>query len=199
MILARGSVGPREFVRFTPGQFSVLMAIVVLLMAGAGAAGYLYGIKEAGREFAGVLTDTGQIGAEPSGAFTDTAAEKPSPVTFYTALTQQKEGIPSSPSPPAPKPSPPAPGEKTAQKAPPPLKDGGVFLQIASYRSREAADSLLHDLMEEGYRGAVESADLGERGTWFRVKIGPFRDEAGAEKVKETLKKERDLKGFIVR
>jgi len=196
--LARGSVGPREFVRFTPGQFSILMAIVVLLMAGSGVAGYLYGIKEAGRESAQVLTDTGQIGAETSGSFTDTAAEKPSPVTFYTALTQQKEGIPS-PSPPAPKPSPPAPEEKTAQKAPPPLKDGGVILQIASYRSREAAESLLKDLMEEGYRGAVESADLGERGTWFRVRIGPFRDEADAEKVMETMRKERNLKGFIVR
>lgn len=198
MILARGSVGPREFVRFTPGQFSILMAIVVLLMAGAGVAGYLYGVKEAGQESVRVLTDTGQIGAEPSDSFTDTAAEKPSPVTFYTALTRQREGIPS-PSPPAPKPSPPAPEEKTAQKAPSPPKDGGVILQIASYRSREAADSLLKDLMKEGYGGAIESADLGERGTWFRVRIGPFQDEGDAENAMETLRKERDLNGFIVR
>ena len=198
MILARGSVGPREFVRFTPGQFSILMAIVVLLMAGAGVAGYFFGIKESGQESAGVLTDTGQMGAESSASFTDTAMEKPSPVTFYTALTQRREGIPS-PSPPAPRPSPPPPEEKTAQKAPLPVQDGGVILQVASYRSREAADNLLKDLMKEGYRGSIESADLGERGTWFRVRIGPFRDGGDAGKVLETLRKERDLKGFIVR
>jgi len=195
VILARGSVGPREFVRLTPVQFSVLMGIIVLLMAGAGIAGYLYGLGETERRTARALTEGTGISGESAPSQAQTADA--SPVTFYTALTERRNG--KAVLPPEPEPAPPAREETVPARTSIPPEGGSVIIQVASYRTREPAQALLENLSAEGYRGGIETADLGERGTWFRVRLGPFRNEAEAGKALEKLREERSLKGFIVR
>ncbi len=193
--MARGSVGPREFVRLTPVQFSVLMGIIVLLMAGAGIAGYFYGLEEAGRSTALAPGEDPEISG--GSAFSPAGTDNTSPVTFYTALTEPRKGEPVLP--PVQKPDSQSREEAIPEKTAVHTKEGSVIIQVASYRTREAARNLLENLTAEGYRGSIETADLGERGTWFRVRLGPFRDEAQAGQVLEKLKEGRSLKGFIVR
>jgi cell division septation protein DedD len=73
------------------------------------------------------------------------------------------------------------------------------MLQVASFKIRQAAVDLLGDLSAEGYTGTVQVADLGERGTWHRVMVGPYKSEKEAGDVLESLRQKRNLKGYIVR
>ena len=76
---------------------------------------------------------------------------------------------------------------------------GGIVVQVASYQKREKAREMLKTLVASGYSGTVITADLGPRGIWHRVRLGPFRNEKDAGKVLAVLKEERSIKGFIVR
>jgi cell division protein FtsN len=73
------------------------------------------------------------------------------------------------------------------------------MLQIASYSKNEAASKLLTSLSAEGYSGTVVQADLGERGVWYRVRVGPYGSEKEARRALKKLREERNLKGFIVK
>ncbi len=72
------------------------------------------------------------------------------------------------------------------------------MLQVASYKKAEAASKLLESLSGEGYAGTVVRADLGDRGIWYRVRVGPYSGEQEAKRVLSKLRKERNLKGFVV-
>ena len=194
MIVARGSAGPREFVRLTPVQFSISVSIVVLLLAGAGLAGYFYGLGEAEkRSVPAPRTDGAQAPVpDPSSSEKGDRA----PVTFYTVLTEPRnEAAPPQAPAPAKTPEPVPEKEKVGR----PETGGSLILQVASYKDREAAKRQLEKLSAEGYAGTVQVADLGDRGTWYRVRIGPYRNEKDALKILEKLRKERNLKGYIVR
>ena len=193
--MARGPAGPREFVRLTPVQFSISVSIVVLLLAGAGLAGYFYGIGEAEKRSVPVVPRTDGAQAPVPDPSSSEKGDR-APVTFYTVLTEpRKEAAP----PPAPEP------EKTPEPAPEkvnasrPETGGSLILQVASYKDRDAARRQLDNLLAEGYAGSVQVADLGDRGTWYRVRIGPYKNEKDALKILEKLREERNLKGYIVR
>jgi len=191
--LARGSVGPREFVRLTPVGFSVSVSIVVLLLGGAGLGGYLYGLGEAERRSAQALRTSSEVSPEPGPSLPET--DDPAPVTFYTVLTERRnEAEPSSP---VPDNHPEKPAKK--ERAVRPEREGSLSLQVASYKVRDAAKGLLENLSAEGYTGTIQVADLGERGTWYRVRIGPYKSEDDANEDLEKLRRERSLKGYIVR
>lgn len=196
MTLARGSVGPREFVRLTPLQFSLSVGLVVLFMAGAGLAGYFYGLGDAGRKAALTASDEKGVPGEPGSQGPETGDT--SSVTFYSVLTEPRKDIPD-PAPRAEKPAPPKEETAPAREEAPAGQGGSIMAQVASHKTIESAQSMLESLSAQGYRGNIEKADLGERGTWYRVRIGPFRDEEEAGKALERLRAERNLKGFIVR
>ncbi len=80
-----------------------------------------------------------------------------------------------------------------------PAVGGNIAVQVASYRKREKAHEMLVSLSSAGYSGTVVRADLGPRGIWHRVRLGPFRSKGDAEKILAVLKDERSIKGFIVR
>ena len=193
MRLARRSSQTTELVRFTPVQFSICVGIVVVLLAGAGLVGYVLGGRDAEERLTQVSETTADISPEPEPvpARTDTR----SPVTFYTVLTETKGETPPSPTPRK------APAETEEEPAAVDRSGGdlAIFLQVASYKGRESAAGLLEKLSAEGYSGSVQVADLGERGTWYRVRIGPYGSEEEAKRVLDKLRKERDLKGYIVR
>jgi cell division septation protein DedD len=73
------------------------------------------------------------------------------------------------------------------------------MLQVASYKDQANARKLLQDLLSEGYTGTVVRAELGDRGVWFRVRIGPYGSGGEAERVLTKLRDERKLKGYIVK
>lgn len=108
---------------------------------------------------------------------------------------------------PAPAPQPAAPAAAPAQAAPqvaavaPPLSGGGVRLQIASVGQEPLAAGEWQRLARKypdllgtiGYR--VVAADLGAKGTFYRVQAGPV-DEARAREICDALKAKGD--GCIV-
>ena len=107
---------------------------------------------------------------------------------------------------PLPEPAPPpvevaatAPPEPAPPPAPSPLPlavavAGGARVQLAAVRSAEAAGAewarllRLHDDALGALRLVVEQADLGDRGTFFRVQAGPLADRAAAAALCARLK-----------
>lgn len=203
MRVARRTTQPRELVRLSPLQFSLSITIVVILLGGAGLAGYYYGLKQPARTAAQALSET--VPGEVTGS--DSQGEGPdAAVTFYSALTEPRQTPPVAKAPEPPKPAltkteekpaaPPAPVPNTRKPVP---DDRSFLLQVASYKNQVSAQKLLKELSSDGYAGTVVRADLGERGVWFRVRVGPYatREEAGS--VLEKLRKDRSLKGYVVK
>lgn len=62
----------------------------------------------------------------------------------------------------------------TAQKIP-------FTIQIASFKTKEAAQSSLTKVLEKGYKGYIVSRNLGEQGTWHRVYVGIYQDKTQAQ------------------
>ena len=73
------------------------------------------------------------------------------------------------------------------------------MLQVASYKDQLNARKLLQDLSSEGYAGTVVRAELGERGVWFRVRVGPYKSVKESEGVLKKLREQRKLKGYVVK
>ncbi len=79
--------------------------------------------------------------------------------------------------PPAAKPAPAA-----APVASAPAASGSTVLQIGAYKSRADADTAWniyktkHASLLSGYSPDVQQADLGEKGTWYRLRIAGFPD-----------------------
>jgi cell division septation protein DedD len=181
------------------------VSIVVILLGGAGLTGYFYGLKQANRP-----TDETDFGLtsdhhEGAGSKPETAGTE-APVTFYSALTEPRKEEPSVISPKA--------AEKTRTPlevkptGPPvttlPIRDPGsgsdsAILQVASYKDQVNARKLLQELSSDGYAGTVVRADLGERGVWYRVRIGPYSQGEETERILKELRDDRKLKGFIVK
>ncbi|MCP1335983.1 SPOR domain-containing protein [Futiania mangrovi] len=74
-----------------------------------------------------------------------------------------------------------------AQQAPQPASSlTGVRIQIGSFRTREQAEEAWqaaaqkHKDLLAGLRPAIERADLGQRGVFHRVQIGPLENRASA-------------------
>ncbi len=202
--MARRSTQPRELVRLTPLQFSLSVSIVVLLAAGTGLAGYIYGYRKAmeGPETGQQSAVTDQEVIAPGGR---SGADSQATVTFYTALTEPRADTPDKQDLLSPETQRTATATATnAATSPPPIapslrkEDGRLMLQVASYKKAEAASKLLESLSGEGYAGTVVRADLGDRGIWYRVRVGPYSGEQEAKRVLSKLRKERNLKGFVV-
>ncbi len=213
--MAKGSkkVQPRELVRLSPRQFSAAVALVVLLIGGA----YLLGYHRAMRSEDVPIGSTVEGGSQAGQGRSDDSqsplksgsgfGRKPT-MTFYSELTEvrprgtttpgaekgkarrqrnQSEVDPAVRT--APKPSPVTPS----------LQGGGVMVQVGSYRTRERAEELLAGLTKDGFKGVVLEADLGPRGTWYRVRLGPYTGPREANEVLAVLDTKMSIKGFVVR
>jgi cell division septation protein DedD len=69
-------------------------------------------------------------------------------------------------------------------------KEAGFAVQVYSFKDKNRADVALTNLREKGYATSfIEMSDLGERGTWYRVRIGGLENEAQAKALLETIRK----------
>ncbi len=144
----------------------------------------------------------------------------PKPLTFYDVLPKGEQaplgsGInlppvaPSAAPPAVQQKHPPAPGVATpaAPEAIPPIeppaplptasKGGAYVVQAASFKTQDDARSLRERLEKKGYVAFLQEADLGEKGVWHRVLVGPFTDHAQAGEVVARLKAEEKLSGLV--
>lgn len=201
MRVARRSSQPRELIRLSPLQFSLSVSIVVILLAGAGLVGYYYGLKQA-------IRPIGETDAGSTDGLHEGPESKPENggITFYSTLTEPRKNVPAvgptlqmeeTSTPVGTKPAaPPVSGSGIRHSVP---AKGSLMLQVASYKDRVNARKLLQELSSEGYAGTVVQADLGQRGVWFRVRVGPYTTGKEAEGVLQKLREERKLKGYIVK
>ena len=96
---------------------------------------------------------------------------------------------------PIPKPAPapvPAPVPKVEAHA-------KFILQVAAYGERSQAESLAKKLTGQGYDNPrIAEKEVPGKGTYYRVRVGPFSSRPEALKVSERLEKELRVKALIV-
>ena len=81
---------------------------------------------------------------------------------------------------------------------PAPPKGGDYWtVQIGSYPTREEAMAMYNRMVSSGNVSAVEEADLGERGTWYRVSIGQYATEAGARAMAAAMRQREGLDTWV--
>lgn len=145
---------------------------------------------------------------KPTTAAATPAPAKPAPKTM-DALIRQAENLPPKPAPattaPAggaataaprqlgnPVPAAPAPKPVTATPA---AATGSAVLQIGAYKSQAEADAAWKAYKAKhpavaGYSEDVRQADLGAKGTWYRLRIAGFADKDAATSTCAKLKAE---------
>ncbi len=76
-------------------------------------------------------------------------------------------------------------------------KESGFAIQVYSFQDKNRAETALQTLKNSGYQAFLIVSDLGEKGTWYRVRVGGITDEAAARKMLEEIRKNYNS-GFIV-
>jgi cell division protein FtsN len=78
---------------------------------------------------------------------------------------------------------------KQAEKAPSTLESGKVtfFLQAGSFQNDADAENLKARLALIGIEAAVQSADVGDKGMWYRVRVGPYAKIEDTAKLRQMM------------
>jgi DedD protein len=77
-------------------------------------------------------------------------------------------------------------------------RPGGYQLQASSFRSDVEAGAFATALRQRGHRAYVEPTQLLGRGTWYRVRVGPFKTQKEAATYRAEFEKKEHLVPFIV-
>lgn len=88
-----------------------------------------------------------------------------------------------------------------AEAAPPtagPGHDGGYQLQVSSFRTQGEADQFSGQLRARGHKSYVLEAHVPGRGTWYRVRIGPFPSQHAAAGYRSGFESREHVVPFIV-
>ena len=64
-------------------------------------------------------------------------------------------------------------------------------VQVASLRTFEDADQMVKRLQKKGYPSFQTTIDIPEKGRWYRVRVGYFKDKTEAQKTMERLKNDK--------
>ncbi len=125
------------------------------------------------------------------------AAAPPGPAAAAASEPQQVASIPPQ-APAKPKPvkatAAPAAAEDPAPKAAAPKSPSQFVVQVASKQNQTEALATFADMQQKyptllaSYRPIVQKADLGTKGVWYRLRIGPINDKAVASKLCSQLK-----------
>ena len=78
-----------------------------------------------------------------------------------------------------------------------PARPGSFTIQVAATKDEAAADRLVAKLRLKGFAAYWVKAEVTDKGTWYRIRVGPYAERQTAEPVLQLLKKE-NLSGFIV-
>ncbi len=86
---------------------------------------------------------------------------------------------------------------KVAVPVPSPA-EAGYAVQVYSFQDKTRAEKALEGLKSKGYQAFIVVSDLGEKGTWYRVRVGGIADEKEAQVMLENVRKNYKS-GFIVK
>lgn len=76
--------------------------------------------------------------------------------------------------------------------------EGGYQLQVSSFRSQGEADAFSGQLRARGHKAYVTEAHVRGRGTWYRVRIGPFANQRAATAYRSGFEGREHVVPFIV-
>ncbi|MBE9536408.1 MAG: SPOR domain-containing protein [Proteobacteria bacterium] len=80
-----------------------------------------------------------------------------------------------------------------------PAKEEAFFVQVASFQKSEDADRQAARLKSKGYKVVIVKADIPGKGTWYRVRLGPYKDSADAKTVALKYEKSEKSTTFITK
>jgi DedD protein len=76
--------------------------------------------------------------------------------------------------------------------------DGGYQLQVSSFRTQSEANDFADQLRARGHKAYVQEAHVAGRGTWFRVRVGPFATQHAAAAYRSSFEFKEHVVPFIV-
>ncbi len=147
------------------------------------------------------LSKEPEVPAEPLGSGINLAPEPVKESQPPIALPEQPIVAKQEPKPAA---------DPVAQKmaAPEPLKSaemprfspsGSHAVQVGSFAASKDAIALKEKLQSSGYPAYMVEADLGAKGLWYRVKVGPYAGGDLAKVAQQYLEQKDKIKGFVTR
>lgn len=77
-------------------------------------------------------------------------------------------------------------------------REGGYQLQVSSFRTQSEADQFAQQLRARGHKAYVLEAHVPNRGTWYRVRIGPFPSQHAAASYRVGFEGREHVVPFIV-
>lgn len=77
------------------------------------------------------------------------------------------------------------------------VKGGAFTLQISAFQSREEADRFAARLRDRGYAPYILAAEVPNKGTWYRVRMGSFPSKDAASRYLADFKRETQLNAFV--
>jgi cell division septation protein DedD len=85
------------------------------------------------------------------------------------------------------------PASVEAPAATPAAGGGAYLLQIGAYKSEAEATAAWHSYQAKhplvgGYESDIKKVDLGDKGTWYRLRVGSFGDKTAASALCDKLK-----------
>lgn len=86
------------------------------------------------------------------------------------------------------------PGNPTAPQG----REGGYQLQISSFRTQAEADQFATQLRARNHKAYVTEAHVPGRGTWYRVRIGPFASQHAAASYRSGFEGREHVVPFII-
>ncbi len=86
----------------------------------------------------------------------------------------------------------------SSQSLSPPGKEGGYQLQVSSFRAQPEAEQFADQLRARGHKAHVVEARVPNRGTWYRVRIGPFPSQHAAASYRQGFEGREHVVPFIV-
>lgn len=92
-----------------------------------------------------------------------------------------------------------APVVKSVSGQPKVDPQGSYSLQVGSFAAAVDAGKMKQSLLDKGYPAFMVEADLGSKGVWYRVRLGPYADGMAAKTMQALVEKQDQIKGFISR
>lgn len=76
---------------------------------------------------------------------------------------------------------------------------GSYSVQLGSFNSAGDAGAFKKRLLAKDLPAYVAEADLGAKGLWYRVRLGPYSDSDSAKRVQRLIEEKEQIKGFVTR
>jgi cell division septation protein DedD len=89
-------------------------------------------------------------------------------------------------------------GPPAGADASPAGHEGGYQLQVSSFRTQSEAQAFADQLRARGHKAYVLEAHVPNRGTWFRVRVGPFGSQRAAAQYRASFEDREHVVPFIV-